>query len=102
MRTYLSIEEAAMVKPFYSEYCCVEWKKFVCAAENTYVCDRNLDSPVLWAGNWNQLCVSCKIVRPLRAKHCAVTDRCIEVSWLLNVLLMHATSCLNYKIYHLM
>eukprot|EP00803_Ostreobium_quekettii_P002329 evm.model.scf_1774.5 EVM.evm.TU.scf_1774.5 scf_1774:27209-33158(+) len=40
---------------------------------------RNLDSPVLWAGNWQQLCVTCKIVRPLRAKHCAVTDRCIEV-----------------------
>lgn len=40
---------------------------------------KNLDSPALWAGNWHQLCVSCRIVRPLRAKHCAVTDRCIEV-----------------------
>uniref|UniRef100_A0A7R9V718 S-acyltransferase n=1 Tax=Chlamydomonas euryale TaxID=1486919 RepID=A0A7R9V718_9CHLO len=38
-----------------------------------------LDSPALWAGNWGQLCVSCRIVRPLRAKHCQVTDRCIEV-----------------------
>ncbi|KAL6749488.1 ankyrin repeat-containing domain protein [Haematococcus lacustris] len=38
-----------------------------------------LDSPALWAGNWHQLCVSCHIVRPLRAKHCSVTDRCIEV-----------------------
>ena len=39
---------------------------------------RQLDSPALWAGNWTQLCVSCKIVRPLRAKHCSVTDRCVE------------------------
>lgn len=39
---------------------------------------RQFDSPALWAGNWSQLCVSCKIVRPLRAKHCSVTDRCVE------------------------
>lgn len=39
---------------------------------------RQFDSPALWAGNWGQLCVSCKIVRPLRAKHCSVTDRCVE------------------------
>ncbi len=38
-----------------------------------------LDSPALWAGNWAQLCVSCRIVRPLRAKHCSMTNRCIEV-----------------------
>ncbi len=38
-----------------------------------------LDCPALWAGQWGQICVSCRIVRPLRAKHCAVTDRCIEV-----------------------
>lgn len=38
----------------------------------------SLDSPALWAGNWNQLCVSCKIVRPLRAKHCGVTRRCVQ------------------------
>ncbi|CAD7697307.1 unnamed protein product [Ostreobium quekettii] len=44
--------------------------------ENLY---RNLDSPVLWSGNWQQLCVTCKIVRPLRAKHCPMTNRCIEV-----------------------
>jgi len=35
-------------------------------------------SPALRAGHWNQLCVTCKIVRPLRAKHCSVTDRCVE------------------------
>lgn len=38
-----------------------------------------LDSPALWCGHWQQLCVTCKIVRPLRAKHCSVTDRCVEV-----------------------
>lgn len=40
---------------------------------------KNLDSPALWSGNWQQLCVTCRIVRPLRSKHCAVTGRCIEV-----------------------
>jgi palmitoyltransferase len=38
----------------------------------------SLDSAALRAGAWSQLCVSCKIVRPLRAKHCAVTDRCVQ------------------------
>ena len=38
----------------------------------------SLDSPALWAGQWGQLCVSCKIVRPLRAKHCSITERCVE------------------------
>jgi len=38
-----------------------------------------LDSPALWAGHWGQLCVTCRVVRPLRAKHDAETDRCIAV-----------------------
>ena len=38
-----------------------------------------LDSPALWAGQWQQLCVTCKIVRPLRAKHCSTSDRCVEL-----------------------
>ena len=38
-----------------------------------------LDSPALWAGAWNQLCVTCRVVRPLRAKHCAVSDRCVHM-----------------------
>lgn len=36
-------------------------------------------SPALEKGAWGQLCVSCRLVRPLRAKHCAVNDRCVEV-----------------------
>jgi len=43
------------------------------ALSNTY------DDPALRAGNWQQLCVTCKIVRPLRAKHCAMSDRCVEL-----------------------
>ncbi|XP_024631328.1 protein S-acyltransferase 24 [Medicago truncatula] len=34
--------------------------------------------PFLLAGNWSQLCSTCKIVRPLRAKHCSTCDRCVE------------------------
>ncbi|KDD72068.1 hypothetical protein H632_c3917p0, partial [Helicosporidium sp. ATCC 50920] len=30
-------------------------------------------------GQWNQVCVACHIVRPLRAKHDPVTGRCVEV-----------------------
>jgi len=37
-----------------------------------------LDSPALVEGNWNQLCSTCRIVRPLRAKHCSSCDRCVE------------------------
>jgi hypothetical protein len=36
-----------------------------------------LDIPTLWAGNWGSLCVTCKLVRPLGAKHCAVIDKCV-------------------------
>ncbi|KMT02711.1 hypothetical protein BVRB_8g193000 [Beta vulgaris subsp. vulgaris] len=37
-----------------------------------------IDNPALLAGNWSQLCTTCKIVRPLRAKHCSTCDRCVE------------------------
>lgn len=37
-----------------------------------------LNNPALLSGNWSQLCATCKIVRPLRAKHCSTCDRCVE------------------------
>ncbi|KAF8012104.1 hypothetical protein BT93_I0281 [Corymbia citriodora subsp. variegata] len=37
-----------------------------------------VNNPALLAGNWSQLCATCKIVRPLRAKHCSTCDRCVE------------------------
>ncbi|KAK9697904.1 hypothetical protein RND81_08G068500 [Saponaria officinalis] len=37
-----------------------------------------IDNPDLLAGNWSQLCITCKIVRPIRAKHCSTCDRCVE------------------------
>lgn len=37
-----------------------------------------INNPALVAGNWSQLCATCKIVRPHRAKHCRTCDRCVE------------------------
>lgn len=37
-----------------------------------------INNPALLAGNWSRLCTTCKIVRPLRAKHCSICDRCVE------------------------
>ncbi|KAL1547975.1 Protein S-acyltransferase 24 [Salvia divinorum] len=37
-----------------------------------------INNPALINGNWSQLCATCKIVRPLRAKHCSTCDRCVE------------------------
>ncbi|KFM25488.1 Protein S-acyltransferase 24 [Auxenochlorella protothecoides] len=49
------------------------WASFLLAT-----CGLGLASPALQAGSWGQICVACRIVRPLRAKHCGVTGRCIE------------------------
>nr|GMD95089.1 protein S-acyltransferase 24 [Ipomoea batatas] len=38
----------------------------------------DIDHPALLAGNWSQLCSTCKIVRPLRAKHCSTCGHCVE------------------------
>lgn len=37
-----------------------------------------ISNSALLEGNWSQLCATCKIVRPLRAKHCSTCDRCVE------------------------
>ena len=39
--------------------------------------DERLNHPEVWGGNWNQLCVSCKLVKPFGTKHCAVRDKCV-------------------------
>ncbi|XP_076885446.1 protein S-acyltransferase 24-like [Bidens hawaiensis] len=48
------------------------------ATDNEPLLKIDIPDPALLAGNWSQLCATCKIVRPLRAKHCSTCERCVE------------------------
>jgi palmitoyltransferase len=39
--------------------------------------DDRLNHSELWAGNWGQLCVTCKFVKPFGTKHCSMRDKCV-------------------------
>ncbi|WOK92268.1 putative protein S-acyltransferase 23 [Canna indica] len=39
--------------------------------------DIDLNNSV-WIGNWSQLCATCKIIRPVRSKHCPYCMHCVE------------------------
>jgi palmitoyltransferase len=43
-----------------------------------YNSNSHLNHPELWAGNWSQLCTTCRLVKPWGAKHCSVTNKCVH------------------------
>ncbi|KAE8726001.1 putative protein S-acyltransferase 23 [Hibiscus syriacus] len=38
----------------------------------------DLNNSSVWTGNWDQLCPTCKIIRPIRSKHCSICKHCVE------------------------